>query len=84
MARTRSAYPAEFRRQMVELVQAGRPPEQLARAFDPTAQSIRNWLAQSKPNAGRGHGGLNDSGARVTQPAAACAGSSFSPRTTRS
>jgi transposase len=56
MARTRSAYPAEFRRQMVELVQAGRPPEQLARAFDPTAQSIRNWLAQSKPNAGRGHG----------------------------
>ena len=48
MARTRSAYPAEFRRQMVELLQAGRSPEELARAFDPTAQSIRNWLAQSK------------------------------------
>jgi len=33
---------------MVELLQAGRSPEELARAFDPTAQSIRNWLAQSK------------------------------------
>ncbi len=30
MARTRSAYPAEFRLQMVALVQAGRSPEQVA------------------------------------------------------
>ena len=44
MARTRSAYPTEFRRQMVELVQAGRSPEQLARAFDPTAQSDQELL----------------------------------------
>ena len=33
-------YPAEFRRQMVELVQAGRTPSQLAREFGCTAQSI--------------------------------------------
>jgi transposase len=39
---------------MVELVHAGRSPEELAREFEPTAQSIRNWLAQSKRDAGDG------------------------------
>ena len=33
-------------------------PEELARGFEATAQSIRNWLAQSERNAGRGDGGL--------------------------
>src|ERR1700751_5894344 len=42
----------------VELVRAGRSPEELAREFEPTAQSIRNWLAQCERNAGRGDGGL--------------------------
>jgi transposase-like protein len=42
--------------QMVDLVRAGRSPEELAREFEPTAQSIRNWLAQSERNAGRGGG----------------------------
>ena len=37
---------------------AGRTPEELARAFEPTAQSIRNWVAQSERNTGRGNGGL--------------------------
>lgn len=58
MAKTRAAYPAEFRHQMVELVRAGRSPEELAREFEPTAQLIRNWFAQSERNAGRGDGGL--------------------------
>jgi transposase len=43
---------------MVELVRAGRSPEELAREFEPTAQSIRNWIAQAKRDAGRGDGGL--------------------------
>ena len=51
MAETRGAYPPEFRRQMVELVHAGRTPEELAHAFEPTAQSIRNWVAQWERNA---------------------------------
>jgi transposase len=42
MGKTRSAYPPEFRRQMVELVLAGCSPEELAAQFEPTAQSIRN------------------------------------------
>jgi transposase len=58
MARTRRNYPPEFRRQMVELVDAGRLPEELAREFEPTAQSIRNWCAQSASDAGRCDGGV--------------------------
>jgi transposase len=58
MGKTRRAYLPEFRRQMVDLVHAGRSPEDLAHEFEPTAQSIRNWCAQSERNAGRGDGGL--------------------------
>jgi transposase len=58
MAKTRLPYPPQFRRQMVELVQAGGTPEELAAEFEPTAQSIRNWVAQFARNAGRGDGGL--------------------------
>jgi transposase len=58
MAKTRLPYPPEFRRQMVELVRAGRSPEELAGEFEPTAQSIRNWVAQWERNAGRGDGGV--------------------------
>jgi transposase len=44
MAKTRPPYSPEFRRQMVELVRAGRSPEELAREFEPTAQSSRTGL----------------------------------------
>ncbi len=53
MTRFRPAYPAEFRRQMVELVRTGRTPEELAREFEPTAQSIWNWVRQDDRNTGR-------------------------------
>src|ERR1700760_17687 len=58
MGKTRSPSPPEFRRQIIELVRAGRSPEELAREFEPTAQSIRNWVAQSARDTGRGDGGL--------------------------
>ena len=58
MPKSKRSYPPEFRRQMVELVQAGRSPEALAREFEPTAQSIRNWVAQAARDAGRDDGGL--------------------------
>jgi transposase-like protein len=35
MGTTHEPYPPEFRRQMVELVRAGRRPEELAREFEP-------------------------------------------------
>jgi transposase len=53
MPKTRPPYAPEFRRQMVELVRAGRDPEDLAREFEPTAQSIRNWVVQAEHGEGR-------------------------------
>jgi transposase len=43
---------------MVELVRAGRSPEELAREFEPTAKSIKNWVGQAERGAGRGDVGL--------------------------
>ena len=40
MPKTHPPYTPEFRRQMVDLVRAGRSPDELAREFEPTAQSI--------------------------------------------
>lgn len=53
MARTHPPYPFEFRRQMVELVRAGRNPAELSREFRCSAQAIRNWAAQSARDAGK-------------------------------
>ena len=59
MPRFRVPYPPEFRRQMVELVRSGRTPEDLAREFEPTAQSIWNWVRQAERDAGaRKDGGV--------------------------
>ena len=41
MPRSRPPYAPEFRRQMVELVRAGRSPEELSREFEPTAQAMQ-------------------------------------------
>jgi transposase len=38
---------------MVELVRAGRSPDDLEKEFEPTAQSIRNWVTQAERDAGR-------------------------------
>jgi transposase len=58
MPKTNPPYPLEYRRQLIELVHAGRSPEELAREFQCSSQSIRNWVAQAaidkdKPVAGK-------------------------------
>lgn len=53
MPKTHPAYAPEFRRQMVELVRAGRDPVDLAREFEPSAQAIRNWVAVADRQEGR-------------------------------
>ncbi len=58
MGKTRSPYAREFREQMVELVRAGRSPGELAKEFEPSAQTIANWVAQADRDAGRGDDGL--------------------------
>ena len=58
MSKSRPPYPPEFRQQMVELVRAGRTPEELGREFEPSAQAIRNWVAQADRDEGRRPDGL--------------------------
>jgi transposase len=58
MGKKRDRYADDFRLRMIELVRAGRSPESLATEFEPTAQTIRNWVAQDDRDAGRRGDGL--------------------------
>src|SRR5260370_38571317 len=58
MPKSHARYAAEYRRRMVELVRTGRSPDDLAMEFEPTAQSIRNGVAQAERDAGRRLNGL--------------------------
>lgn len=51
-------YPPEFRARLIELVRAGQSPEMLARKFEPSAQTIRNWVRQADLDDGKRHDGL--------------------------
>ena len=54
----RRMYPVEFREQLVELVRAGRTPESLAKEFEPSSQTIRNWAKQADLDGGKRRDGL--------------------------
>ena len=56
--RSRRPYPPEFREQLVALVRAGRTPEELSKEFEPSAQTIRNWVAQAQRDSGSRSDGL--------------------------
>ena len=58
MPRHREPYPPEFRRQMVELVRSGRTPDELAAEFEPSHQTIRDWVKQVDLDEGRRSDGL--------------------------
>ena len=58
MPRTHLPYPPEFRRQMVELVRSGRAIRELAREFECSDQTIRNWVRQADRDEGRRDDGL--------------------------
>jgi transposase len=61
-------YPPEFRQQMVELVRSGRSPKQLAREFEASEQTIRNWVKQADLDGGQRTDGLTtDERAELTQ-----------------
>lgn len=47
MPRTRPAYPPEFKTQIIELARSGRSLPELAREFEPTLQTIQNWVKQA-------------------------------------
>ena len=56
--KTRSPYPPEFRRRLIELARSGQTPEALAGKFEPSSQTIRNWLKQADLDEGRRTDGL--------------------------
>jgi transposase-like protein len=58
MPKSRPPCPPEFRQRIIELVRKGRTPESLAEQFEPSAQTIRNWLAQADLDAGQRADGL--------------------------
>ena len=58
MPKSHAPYPPEFRQRMGELVRAGRSPEELAREFEPSGQTIRNWVCQADLDEGKRTDGL--------------------------
>jgi transposase len=52
MPRTEPAYAPELRQRILDLARAGRTPASLAREFEPTETTIRNWVAQAARDAG--------------------------------
>ena len=66
MPKSRPPYPAEYRAELVRLVrEEGRTPTELAREFEPSAQSIANWVAQADIDAGRRDGLTTDERAEL-------------------
>jgi transposase-like protein len=53
MANKAVRYTAEFKRQMVDLVRAGRTPAALGKEFGPTPWSISLWVKQDDRDAGK-------------------------------
>ena len=58
MSKTRPPYTPEFRHQIIELVRAGRSPDELAKEFEPTPRTIRLWLKQAERDEGLRSDGL--------------------------
>ena len=56
--RKRGRYPPEYKERVVELVRAGRSPGSVAREFEPSAQTVRNWVRQADTDEGRRSDGL--------------------------
>jgi transposase len=53
MRRFQAAYPPESKWQMFELVRSGPTTEGLSREFEPTAQSIANWIREAERDTGK-------------------------------
>jgi transposase len=58
MPRTRPAYEKELHQKILDLARAGRTVSSLAREFEPTETTIRNWIAQADRDAGKRSDGL--------------------------
>ena len=46
MTKRSRRYSVEYRCRLIELARGGRMAEELSREFEPSAQAIRNWVAE--------------------------------------
>lgn len=53
MGRTHPPYPREFKQTVIDLVRAGRKPEELSKEFGCSVASVRIWVAQSEADGGK-------------------------------
>jgi len=58
MPKQRKTYPDEFKKKLIAMVRGGRTAEELSRQFEPSAQSIRNWVVQTERDEGKRQDGL--------------------------
>lgn len=58
MPRSHPRYAPEYRQRIIELARAGRSVSELARQFEPTAESIRAWIKQAELDEGLRSDGL--------------------------
>ena len=58
MPRRPIAYPPAYREQIIALARAGRTPQELAAEFEPSEQTIRNWIFQGEADRGEQPGAL--------------------------
>ena len=56
MPKSRAPYPSEYRAEMVRLVRTGRSIEELSREYEPSHQTIRNWVRQADIDDGQRDG----------------------------
>jgi transposase len=61
MPRTHQPYAPEYRRRIIELARAGRSVNALACEFEPTAETIRQWIKQAGLDDGLRSDGLTTS-----------------------
>jgi transposase len=61
MPRSHPPYPPEYRRRIVELARAGRTVAELAREFEPTIETVRQWVKQAELDEGLRSDGLTTS-----------------------
>jgi transposase len=58
LSKYNSSSPSEFRKQLVDPIRVVRRPASRAQKFEPTARSIRKWVAQGDRDEGRRSDGL--------------------------
>ncbi|MFE6385949.1 hypothetical protein [Nocardiopsis dassonvillei] len=67
MPKSRPAYQAECRHQIIALARSDRSPENLVTEFESSAQTIPTWIKQAGVSSGRSKGTTSDDKAKLVR-----------------